>query len=44
MVRIKDTFTPISENVEKYKEILPVYSEITKYTDPVLKKSYEIFN
>ena len=44
MVRIKDTFTPIPENVEVYKKMIPVYSEITKYTDPVLKKSYEIFD
>lgn len=44
MVRIKDTFTPVPENVEVYKKMIPVYSEITKYTDPVLKKSYEIFD
>lgn len=44
MVRIKDTFTPIPENVEVYKRMIPVYSEITRYTDPVLKKSYEIFD
>ena len=44
MVRIKDTFTPIPENVEVYKKMIPVYSEITKYTDPILKKSYEIFD
>lgn len=44
MIRIKDTFRPVPENVEVYKKMIPVYSEITKYTDPVLKKSYEIFD
>ena len=44
MVRIKDTFTPIAENAEIYSMMIPVYSEITKYTDPILKKSYEIFD
>lgn len=44
MVRIKDTFTPIAENAEIYSKMIPVYSEITKYTDPILKKSYEIFD
>ena len=44
MVRIKDTFTPIPENVDIYQKLIPVYSEITKYTDPILKESYKIFN
>lgn len=44
MVRTKDTFTPVPENVEVYKKMIPIYSEITKYTDPVLKRSYEIFD
>ena len=44
MVRIKDTFTPIAENAEIYSKMIPVYSEITNYTDPILKKSYEIFD
>ena len=44
MVRIKDTFTPIAENAEIYSKMIPVYSEITKYTDPILKKSYENFD
>ena len=44
MVRIKDTFTPIAENAEISSKMIPVYSEITKYTDPILKKSYEIFD
>ena len=29
MVRIKDRFTPIAENVEVYEKLIPVYSEIT---------------
>ena len=44
MVRIKDRFTPIAENVEVYEKLLPVYSEFTGCTDPILKKSYEIFD
>jgi sugar (pentulose or hexulose) kinase len=45
MVRIKDTFTPNQETHEFYTKInAEVYSQITKVTDPILKKSYEIFH
>lgn len=44
MVRIKDTFTPNSENVELYAKMLPIYGSITNHTDEVLKKSYDLFN
>ena len=43
MVRIKDTFTPIAENAAVYEKMLPIYTLITKYTDPILQKSFEIF-
>ena len=44
MVRIKDSFTPNEENHKLYQRILPVYSDITKYTDEILKRTYEIFD
>lgn len=45
MVRRRDTFEPIEENVSLYKEINEkVYKDITKYTDELLMKSHNIFN
>lgn len=45
MVRRRDTFMPISENVEIYKEINEkVYRHIAPTTDELLKQSYNIFN
>jgi len=45
MVRRRDTFMPIPENVELYKEINEkVYKNITSYTDELLKISHNIFN
>lgn len=43
MVRIADEFEPNPENTAIYERMLPVYQEITEHTDPILKKSYEIF-
>jgi len=44
MVKRRDTFIPIHENVKLYKEMNEnVYKHITSYTDELLKKSYEIF-
>lgn len=44
MVKRRDTFNPIEENVRIYKEINDkVYKHITSYTDELLKKSHEIF-
>lgn len=43
MVKIKDTFTPQKENMELYNKMFPIYSQITGYTDEILKKTYEIF-
>ncbi|MGD1823002.1 MAG: FGGY-family carbohydrate kinase [Pleomorphochaeta sp.] len=45
MVRITDSFEPDLETHEFYTKInKEVYSQITKVTDPILKKSYEIFH
>lgn len=44
MVSIKDSFIPNPENHKLYTRLnKEVYSEITKHTDDLLKKSYEIF-
>lgn len=44
MVKRRDTFMPIYENVKLYKEMNEnVYMHITSYTDELLKKSHEIF-
>lgn len=45
MVRRKDTFIPIPENVSLYKEINEkVYRKIPGYTDELLKISHDIFS
>ena len=44
MVRVKDTFEPNPETVAFYETMYPIYSGITKYTDEVLKSSYDLFN
>lgn len=44
MVKIRDTFEPIAENVSLYKEINEqVYRHLADQTDGLLKKSHEIF-
>ncbi len=43
MVKVADIFMPDQKNAALYEKILPVYHEITQYTDPILKKTYEIF-
>ncbi|MFT5872737.1 MAG: sugar (pentulose or hexulose) kinase [Clostridium sp.] len=44
MVKRRDTFMPIDENVKLYKEMNEnVYKHITDCTDELLKKSHEIF-
>lgn len=43
MVKIKDVFYPKEKNVKIYQQILPIYKDITKYTDNILKKSYGLF-
>lgn len=45
MVKRRDSFMPIDENVKLYKEINEkVYSKIPSYTDELLKISHGIFN
>lgn len=45
MVKVKDTFMPIPENVKLYDKLnKEVYQKITQYTDEVLKKSYAVLN
>jgi len=44
MVKRRDTFIPIDENVKRYKEMNEnVYKHISSYTDELLNKSHEIF-
>lgn len=43
MVKIKDIFYPIPENVVVYEKMRPIYRDITNHTDNILKKSYELF-
>lgn len=44
MVKIRDTFEPIAENVQLYKEINEnVYRHLAEQNDELLKKSHEIF-
>ncbi|MFI3685597.1 FGGY-family carbohydrate kinase [Vagococcus fluvialis] len=45
MVKVKDIFKPIPENVQIYKKLNnEVYKELTKHTDEVLKKTHAILN
>lgn len=45
MVKVRDVFYPIKENVELYHRLnKQVYCNITKHTDEVLKATYEILN
>jgi hypothetical protein len=44
MVRRRDTFTPIRENVDLYRRINEeVYQHIIPETDDLLKRSHRIF-
>lgn len=45
MVKVKDVFTPKSENVAIYKRLNEeVYQNLTDYTDEVLKKTYKVLH
>ncbi|MDF1494220.1 FGGY-family carbohydrate kinase [Caproiciproducens sp. CPB-2] len=44
MVRMRDTFRPDLQNTGKYARANAVYRDITKGTDDLLKRSYEIFS
>ena len=44
MVRRRDTFLPVAENVSLYKEINEnVYRHLADHNDELLRKSHEIF-
>lgn len=43
MVKVKDVFSPIPENVTLYQQLNEgVYQELATYTDPIMKKTFEI--
>ena len=44
MVQIKDVFEPKKENIELYKQLLEIYKDVTKYTDPLLERTYKLFS
>lgn len=45
MVRVKDVFMPVAEHAERYKAMNEgIFKDLTKHTDPILKKSYEVFH
>ena len=45
MVKVKDVFSPIPENVAIYKKLNEeVYQGLTNYTDKVLEKTFEILH
>ena len=44
MVRVRDTFLPVPAHERVYEKMLPVYNSITAFTDPLLKKSLEVWN
>lgn len=43
MVRVKDVFIPDNSNHQIYKKLTEIHSNISQYTDEILKKSYEVF-
>lgn len=44
MVRVKDVFVPVEGNVRTYKAMNEgIFKNLTRYTDVILKKSYEVF-
>lgn len=44
MVKVKDVFTPNPENSQMYGQLTEIYKDITNHTDPILQKTYELFN
>ena len=45
MVKVKTVFTPIPENTQIYDKMnTGIFRDLTKYTDEILKKSYEVFH
>ncbi|WP_297202288.1 FGGY-family carbohydrate kinase [uncultured Pluralibacter sp.] len=45
MVRVKDTFTPVTQHAVLYEAMNKgIFKELPRYTDPILKKSYAVFH
>jgi sugar (pentulose or hexulose) kinase len=44
MVKVKDVFTPNNENIQMYSQLTEIYKNITDHTDPILQKTYKLFN
>lgn len=45
MVKVKDIFSPIPENVAIYRRLNEeVYKDLTNYTDKVLEKTFELLH
>lgn len=44
MVKVKDVFTPNTENIQMYDQLTEIYKSITDHTDPILQKTYSLFN
>ena len=43
MVRVKDIFIPIESNAKRYDAMNKgIFKDLTKHTDVILKKSYEV--
>ncbi|QLR44406.1 sugar kinase [Enterobacter sp. RHBSTW-00994] len=44
MVRMKDLFAPVEAHAKRYETMNSgIFRDLTKQTDPILKKSYEVF-
>lgn len=44
MIKVKDVFEPNSQNTKMYAEFIEIYKEVTNHTDPILKRTYELFS
>ncbi len=45
MVRVKDIFMPVENNAKRYDAMNKgIFKELTKHTDVILKKSYEVMH
>ncbi|HCS2291049.1 TPA: sugar kinase, partial [Shigella sonnei] len=45
MVRVKDIFIPIESNAKRYDAMNKgIFKDLTKHTDVILKKSYEVMH
>ncbi|MDO2713369.1 sugar kinase, partial [Escherichia coli] len=45
MVRVKDIFMPVESNAKRYDAMNKgIFKDLTKHTDVILKKSYEVMH